>query len=202
MTSQKLIVVIGCTGKQGGSVVETFLNEPAWRVRGTTRNPSSAKAKALDARGVEIVEADLDAPASLALAFQDAHAIFAFSDFWTLYNDPGNRSKVKEGQSFNEWTADRETQQLKNVIDVAANVPTLERLVISSLPNVTKLSGGKYTQVYHFDSKANAVEYGREAHPDLWAKTSVLMMGYFLSNLIALPMGRPVKVSQSLIFNP
>ncbi|KAF5009973.1 hypothetical protein FDECE_3834 [Fusarium decemcellulare] len=193
MTTQKLIVVIGSTGGQGGSAVDTFLNEPGWRVRGITRNPSSAKAEALKARGVEIVKADLDEPPSLDAAFQDAHAIFAVSDFWGIYNDPTSTDKLKPGEKLNEWAKESETQQLKNVIDSAAKVPTLERLVVSSLPNIAKLSGGKYTDACHFDSKANAEDYGRQRHPDLWAKTSVFRPGFFLSNFTDLPMAQPTK---------
>jgi nucleoside-diphosphate-sugar epimerase len=194
MSAPKLIVVIGATGNQGGSVVSTFLDDPCWRVRGITRNPSSPKAASLRSRSVEVVQADMDEPASLAVAFEGANAIFAVSDFWTIYNDPANKDKPEPSQPLNEWTKERETQQLKNVIDAAAQVPTLERFVLSSLPNVTKLSGGKYTHVCHFDSKANAAEYGRETYPDLWAKTSLYTAGLFLSNLVSHPAGKPTKV--------
>ncbi|KAM0267708.1 hypothetical protein ACHAPA_005760 [Fusarium lateritium] len=158
MTTKKLIVVAGATGGQGGSVVSTFLHDPEWLVRGITRNPSSPKAKSLKACGVDMVQADLDDKASLSNAFQDANAIFAVSDFWGIYNDPRNRDKPKLGQPRNEWTKAQETQQLKNIIDEAAEFTSLERFIISSLPNVTKLTGGRYTNVCHHDSKADAVE--------------------------------------------
>jgi uncharacterized protein YbjT (DUF2867 family) len=51
MSNKKLIVILGATGNQGGSVAEVFLQEPEWRVRAVTRNPASAKAQALAARG-------------------------------------------------------------------------------------------------------------------------------------------------------
>ncbi|KAF4342544.1 nitrogen metabolic regulation nmr [Fusarium beomiforme] len=145
MPTKKLIVVIGATGGQGGSVVNSFINDPEWRIRGVTRNPSSSQAKSLEARGVEIAQADLGDRASLARAFQDANAIFGVSDFWGIYNDPKNKSKPKPGQALNEWTKIQETQQLKNIIDEAAKIPTLERFFMSSLPGITKMSDGKYT---------------------------------------------------------
>ncbi|KAF5559253.1 nitrogen metabolic regulation nmr [Fusarium phyllophilum] len=193
MTTKKLIVIIGATGGQGGSVVNSFLNDPRWRVRGITRNPSSQKSKNLEARDVEVVQADLDDRASLAKAFQYANVIFAVSDFWGIYNDPKNRNKPKPGQPLNEWTKVQETQQLKNIIDEAARVSSLERFIMSSLPGPTKLSGRKYTNVCHHDSKADAEEYGEQNQPELWAKTSVYLPGYFLSNFLTHPMAQPTK---------
>lgn len=38
---------------------------------------------------------------------------------------------------------------------------TLERFVYSSLPDATKLSGGKYTRVWHFDSKSAVADFIR-----------------------------------------
>ncbi|KAM0210318.1 hypothetical protein ACHAQD_010740 [Fusarium lateritium] len=158
MTTKKLIVVAGATGGQGGSVVSTFLHDPEWLVRGITRNPSSPKAKSLKACGVDMVQADLDDKASLSNAFQDANAIFAVSDFWGIYNDPRNRDKPKLGQPRNEWTKAQETQQLKNIIDEAAEFTSLERFIISSLPNVTKLTGGGCSRVWGATPAASLVK--------------------------------------------
>ncbi|RYP47353.1 hypothetical protein DL768_006574 [Monosporascus sp. mg162] len=193
MPSPKLIVVLGATGNQGGSVASTFLEEPGWQVRALTRNTSSPKAQALAARGAQVVHADLDKPETLSAAFEGASAIFAVSDFWGLYNDPANKDKAKPGQPLNVWACEYETQQLKNVIDAATKVPTLERFILSSLSNVTKWSKGKYTHVYHFDSKANAEDYGREKYPDLWEKTSIFQAGLFLSNYVTSPIVQPIK---------
>ncbi|KAE8338044.1 hypothetical protein BDV24DRAFT_93849 [Aspergillus arachidicola] len=194
MTSKKLIVILGATGNQGGSVADTFLRESEWHVRAVTRNPLSPKAQALAARGADVVKADLDDPSSLASAFEDAHVIFAVSDFWGVYGDPANQAKaVAVGQPANVWAANHETQQLKDIIDAAAKVRSLERFVLSSLSDATKWSGGKYSHVYHFDSKAKAEAYGREKQPELWAKTSIFQAGYFLSNFVSNPITQPRK---------
>ncbi|KAF9768657.1 hypothetical protein IL306_013967 [Fusarium sp. DS 682] len=197
MSSSKLIVILGATGNQGGSVAEVFLSDPGWKVRALTRNTSSAKAQALSSKGAEVVQADLDSPSSLKAAFEGAHAIFAVSDFWGLFNE-SNRSKTKPGQALNDWAAQHEEQQLKNVIDIAAKIPTLERFIISSLSHSEKWSKGKFTRVYHFDGKARAVEYAQEAHPDLWAKTSVYQAGLFLSNFVLLPFNQPIKNAEGV----
>lgn len=70
MASPRLIVVIGATGTQGGSVVSALLENPSYRIRGVTRNASSEKAKALSAKGVEVVTADVNDIESLKKAFQ------------------------------------------------------------------------------------------------------------------------------------
>ncbi|KAF4468837.1 hypothetical protein FALBO_4248, partial [Fusarium albosuccineum] len=75
---------------------------------------------------------------------------------------------------------------------------TLERFILSSLSNATKWSGGKYTHVYHFDSKAKAVDYAKETYPELWAKTSIYEAGLFLSNFVD-PMGRPVRNGDGVV---
>jgi uncharacterized protein YbjT (DUF2867 family) len=198
MSTKKLIVILGATGNQGGSVAQVFLQEPEWRVRAVTRNPSSAKAQALASRGAEVVQGDLDSPSTLSSAFDNANAIFAVSDFWGLYGDPANAAKAKD-EPLNVWAANRETEQLKGVIDAAAKVPTLERFVLSSLSNATKWSKGKYTHVYHFDSKARAEEYGREMYPELFKKTSVFQAGFFLSNFLGNPIMQPQMVSAPII---
>lgn len=194
MSPTKLITILGATGNQGGSVANTFLDTPGWKVRGVTRNASSDKAKALAARGVEVVEADMDRPSTLPPAFAGSHAIFAVSDFWTIYGDPANQVHRTPEQPLNAWTAARETEQLKSVIDAAAAVPSLERFVLSSVSDATKWSKGKYTNVFHFDSKANAEIYGKETHPGLWAKTSILQVGLFISNFLSSPRTAITKV--------
>ncbi len=49
--------------------------------------------------------------------------------------------------------------QAKNLADSAAQIPTLERYVFSSMANASKWSHGKFSRLYHMDSKALAVDY-------------------------------------------
>ena len=53
-------------------MVEALQAAGAFRVRGLTRNPDSLPARALHARGVEVVRADFDDPTTLAPALQGA----------------------------------------------------------------------------------------------------------------------------------
>jgi hypothetical protein len=194
MAITKLIAVLGATGNQGGSVVDTFLEESGWRVRGITRNATSSKAQSLVSRGVEVVEADMDVLSTLESAFQGVHAIFVVSDYWGLYQAPTNQNRSAPGQSLNAWAADHEELQLRNVISAAAKISTLERFVFSSLSDAIKWSKGKYTHVYHFQGKANAEAWGKKTYPDLWENTSILQAGYFLSNFLTNPIMIPKKV--------
>ena len=43
--------------------------------------------------------------------------------------------------------------------DAAAQIPTLEKYIFSSMASATKWSKGKFTTLYHMDSKALAVDY-------------------------------------------
>lgn len=197
MADQKLIVVLGATGNQGSSIVNTFLKDTAWRVRGLTRNASSAKAKALSARGVEVVQADMDDVSSLTVAFQDANAIFVVSDFWGIYGALIQQKKDTSEKPLNLLAGETELQQLKNAIDAASQVPSLERFILSTLSNVTKWSREKYTHVYHFDLKARASAYVEATHPELWAKTSLFQAGLFLNTYVESPNFVPRKASHS-----
>jgi uncharacterized protein YbjT (DUF2867 family) len=85
MAEDKLIVVLGITGQQGGSVGRVFNDEPGWRVRGVTRNPSQHPL--LEQQGIELVAANYDDPPSLETAFEGANAIFAVTDFWCITCD-------------------------------------------------------------------------------------------------------------------
>jgi uncharacterized protein YbjT (DUF2867 family) len=77
----KLLVVVGATGQQGGSVVDSILGDAQlrkeYKIRGTTRDPGSDKGRALAKKGVEVVAADVNDEGSLRKAFAGAYAVFA-----------------------------------------------------------------------------------------------------------------------------
>ena len=146
-----------------------------------------------------MVTADVNDTDSLLAAFQGAHAIFAVTDFWGAFNDPANHEKAAAaGQTINIFAYDHEIQQGKNVVDAAAKVEGLERFVYSALSDSTKWSKGKYTWVYHFESKAKVVEYVREKLPALDAKMSTLHLGFYTTNWKQVALMAPKKVSVRL----
>jgi uncharacterized protein YbjT (DUF2867 family) len=78
MTSSKIITVFGATGSQGGSVVQSLLQNKSqsFKIRGITRNPDSEKAKALASQGVEVVKADGLVKQELIEAFKGSWGVF------------------------------------------------------------------------------------------------------------------------------
>ncbi|KAE8449621.1 hypothetical protein EG329_007951 [Mollisiaceae sp. DMI_Dod_QoI] len=165
MASMKILVVFGATGNQGGSVITTVLNDPVlaeqFQLRGITRDPSKPSAAALADKGVSLVKADLDDKESLKLALKDAYAVFAVTNWQEVLNK------------------EREIQQGKNIADVAKEL-NVQHLIWSSLPNVTKITGGKNTGVLHFDSKAVVEEYIRS----IGVPATFLLFGVFMHYIL------------------
>lgn len=65
-----ILTVIGATGAQGSSIVDTALKSGHYKVRAITRNTSSDRAKDLIKRGCEVMSADLNNENSLKEAFE------------------------------------------------------------------------------------------------------------------------------------
>jgi uncharacterized protein YbjT (DUF2867 family) len=73
---EKIILVTGATGKQGGAAVRHLL-AAGWRVRALVRNPRSPAAAALARAGAEVAGGDLDDAASLDAAAKGVHGVFS-----------------------------------------------------------------------------------------------------------------------------
>ncbi|EJU01383.1 NADP-binding protein [Dacryopinax primogenitus] len=164
MSDKKLVVVLGATGLQGGSVISALLSSPSYAVRGVTRDPSSSAALSLSGKGVHMVAGDLSSPSSLLSAFQGAWAVFGV----TL-----------------PFTAVPELVQGKNIVD-ACRAVSVQVLVWSSLSEAKKVSGGKYTKVKHWDEKAEVDEYIKSVQQE----AIILQTGGFVENLHNMPLIR------------
>lgn len=128
MTNQdRIVLVAGATGRQGGAVVRHMLPK-GWRLRALTRNPKSYAARQLAEKGVELVEGDMDDPASLERAARGVYGIYSVQDFWTV-------------------GARREVQQGKNLADVAKKAG-VEHLVYSSVGGAERNTG-----ITHWETK-------------------------------------------------
>lgn len=142
MSSGKpLLVVLGATGNQEGSVVAHFLSlSPSpYALRAVTRDIFSVKAVSLASQGVEVVAGDFDNPQSLDAALSGASVIFSITDFLQSMMSPSLCEKAAaSGASAGFYIRDHEAQQNRNIIDAAAKVSTLERFIYSSLPNTNK----------------------------------------------------------------
>ncbi|KAL1714152.1 hypothetical protein EV715DRAFT_210161 [Schizophyllum commune] len=162
--SKRILTILGATGKQGGSVVNSILGDAAasskFSVRAVTRDVTKDSARALAAKGAEVVSADLNDKNSLREAFRGAHGVFGVTNFWDTLS------------------GDKEVAQGKNIAD-ACKEENVQHLVWSSLLNVNKLTNGVLSQVHHFDSKAAVEEYIRE----LGIPASFFLPGFYMSNI-------------------
>ncbi|SEF24778.1 Uncharacterized conserved protein YbjT, contains NAD(P)-binding and DUF2867 domains [Amycolatopsis pretoriensis] len=153
MSDPKIIAVVGATGQQGGGLARAILDDPEQRfkLRALTRNPDSAAAQALAARGAEVVAADLDDEASLTKAFEGAYGAYLVTAFWE-YN-----------------SVEREQHQAR-AMAAAAKATGLGHVIWSTLPD-TRLhlrddrvpTLHERYKVPHFDSKAEAEAFFVEA---------------------------------------
>ncbi|KAK8106127.1 NAD(P)-binding protein [Apiospora kogelbergensis] len=157
---QKLVVVCGATGNQGGSVARRFLRDSGFRVRGLTRDTGSEKAQELIKLGVEMVQADVEDPASLEAGFRGANLIFSVTQYWEPFFRPDCVVAAKEqGVSIRKLAYDVEYRCGRNIADAAA-AAALDSLdnngfLVSTLSHATRCSGGRHTDLYHFDAKAD-----------------------------------------------
>lgn len=113
--------------------------------------------------------------------------IFAVTDFWAPYfSSFPTLSKVSD-RATGEHAYSIEVQRGKNIVDIVEAVAkedgsVLERFVFSTLPSFGERSKGKYSFVYHFDSKAVVTAYLKQK--EVWGKSSLLNMGFYADNLI------------------
>lgn len=160
-------------------MVQEFLKEPTkYHIRGLTRDTTSEKSKALAQQGVEVVQADLSDADSLQRAFEGAHIIYAMTDFWQ------------------SMSAEVELQQGKRIVNIAEKLPTLEHFAWASLPDGKALSQGQFSNIFHWQSKADLTKYIRSEKPALWSKTiEILFPNYFENCVTNAPVYLPLKVS-------
>lgn len=139
MTDDKIILVIGSTGLQGGGVARHLLNNGGFTVRCLTRNPSSEKAITLQEAGAEVVKGDLAELESLKTAMKGCYGVFGVINFQEHF--------------------DKAYELGKNLVDTVT-ASNIKHFVFSTLPNAKKISGGKI-EVPHFDIPAKLEEYAR-----------------------------------------
>lgn len=177
MNNKKVIAVTGATGAQGGGLVRAITADPAggFTARAVTRDPDSAKARALAGLGAELVQADLDDQASLARAFDGAYGAYCVTNFWE------------------HFSPDKEIAQARNLAG-AARTAGVGHVIWSTLEDtrqwvpleddrVPTLSG--QWKVPHFDGKgvADAV-FAAAGVPTTWLRTS-----FYWDNFIYFGMG-------------
>jgi uncharacterized protein YbjT (DUF2867 family) len=170
----KIIAVVGATGVQGGGLARAILADPSggFSVRAITRDPNKDNAKALAAKGAEVVSANLDDVESLKKAFAGAHGVFGVTNFWE------------------HFSGEKEKAQAKNIAE-AAKAAGVKHVIWSTLEDTRKLMSAddkrmpmlqeKY-RVPHFDAKAEADAFFQGV-PTTFLRTSFYWDNLFMFGL-------------------
>ena len=177
MADQKIIAVTGATGAQGGSLVRAILADKGgpFAARALTRDPASEKARALAALGAEVVQADVDDPASLRRAFEGAHGAYCVTFFWA------HMSPDKElAEARNMAEAARQAKVAHVIWSTLEDTRTLVPLSDDRMPTL----GGRY-KVPHFDAKGEADGIFSE----VGVPTTCLVTSFYWDNFIYFGMG-------------
>jgi uncharacterized protein YbjT (DUF2867 family) len=182
MTSQnrdRVILVSGATGKQGGATARHLLQR-GFRVRALTRSPDGAAAAALAQHGAEIVAADFDDHASVRRALDGAYGAYSVQNFW----ETGYQREIDQGIAFAD----------------AAKQAGVEHFVYSSVGSAHRNTG-----LAHFESKWRIEEHIRASGMPFTIFRPVWLMEnwegaflrpYILSGTLALPLSPDVNFQQ------
>jgi uncharacterized protein YbjT (DUF2867 family) len=177
MPDSKVIAVVGATGAQGGGLVRAIAADPGsgFVARAITRDPSGEKAQALEALGVEVVQADLDDRASLERAFDGAYGAYCVTNFWE------------------HFSPDKEIAQARNMAE-AAQATGVQHVIWSTLEDMRDFvpldddrvpTLNERWKVPHYDGKGAAdVEFTGRGLPVTLLRTS-----FYWENMIYFGMG-------------
>lgn len=173
----KIIAVFGATGAQGGGLVQAILEDPSqeFKVRAITRDPNGEKAKALAAKGAEVVAADVDDETSIRKALEGAYGAFFVTFYW------------------DHFSPEREQQQARYMAE-AAKAAGVQHAIWSTLEDTRKFVPldddrmptlmDKY-KVPHFDAKGEANGFFADAS----VPTTNLLTSFYWDNFIHFGMG-------------
>jgi uncharacterized protein YbjT (DUF2867 family) len=128
MANEKVVLITGATGRQGGATIRHLAGRGGFKLRALTRKPDGDPAKKLAAQGVEVVAGDLDDAASLERALAGAWGVFAVQNTW-------------------EAGVEKEEAQGKRIAKLARDAG-VKHFVYSSVGSAHKQTG-----IPHFENK-------------------------------------------------
>jgi uncharacterized protein YbjT (DUF2867 family) len=153
--SDRVILVTGATGKQGGATLRYLAKQGGFKLRAMTRKPDSPGAQAAAALGAEVVTGDLDDAASVARALTGAWGAFAVQNTW----EAGVEKEEEQGKRFAKLAREKGVQ----------------RFVYTSVGSAHLKTG-----IPHFDNKARVEGVIRELGFPSYA---ILRPVFFMENL-------------------
>ena len=154
-TEDRLVLVTGATGRQGGSVTRHLLSK-GWRVRALTRNRNQEAVHKLIQMGAEVIEGDLYSRPSLDRAVRGVYGVFSVQNYW----EHGYEGEVKQG---------------KNLAD-AAKTAQVQHYIQSTVGGADR-----HTGIPHFESKWEIEQYVR----GLGLPLTILRPVYFMDNFLS-----------------
>ncbi|MFF4508834.1 NmrA/HSCARG family protein [Streptomyces sp. NPDC001401] len=101
MSENRVIVITGATGRQGGATARALLSR-GWTVQALVRDPDKPEALALKEAGAILVRGDLDDAASLDGALRGAYGVFSVQ---TFTGPDGFAGEVRQGKAVSEAAA-------------------------------------------------------------------------------------------------
>ncbi len=156
-TRERIILVTGATGKQGGAVARHLMTA-GWAVRAFTRNPDGSGARDLRIHGVEVVQGDLNEETSVRVALEGVYGVYGV-------------------QTFTEQGVQAETRQGIRLANMARD-QGVQHFVYSSVANADLNTG-----IPHFESKWKIEEHIRS----IGIPATVIRPAFFMENLTTVP---------------
>lgn len=159
MTSKnadRVVLITGATGKQGGAVARELLAR-GFTVRAMTRKTDSPAARALAERGAQVVQGDLDDAGSLERALAGAWGVWAVQNTW-------------------EAGVEREEEQGKRQATVARQ-SGVQHYVYTSVGSAHRKTG-----IPHFENKWRVEETVRSLK---FPSHVILRPVFFMENLVS-----------------
>jgi uncharacterized protein YbjT (DUF2867 family) len=157
MANEKLILVTGATGKQGGATIRHLAKRGGFELRAMTRKPDSDAAKAVAKLGAEVVAGDLDDAASLGRALDGAWGVFAVQNTW-------------------EAGVEKEEEQGKRIARLARE-KGVQHYVYASVGSAHRKTG-----IPHFDNKFRVEETVKELG---FPSHAIIRPVFFMENLMS-----------------
>ena len=158
MNSDRMVLVTGATGRQGGAVIRYMLPK-GWRLRALVFKADDSTVQRLTDQSIEVVRGDLEDPASLERAVRGVYGVYSVQDFWSV-------------------GAKREVQQGKNIAD-AARKAGVEHFVYSSVGGAERNSG-----IDHWESKWEVENHIRKLGlPATMIRPAAFMENYYIDQV-------------------
>lgn len=171
-----LVVIVGINGRQGTSVAKAFLENGSYRIRGLTSSPECSSSENWKRLGVEMREETYMEFQHVHASFEGANIIFASTCYHKVLTNRRASMAFQVGMMGNkgvsQYAMERDINTGHLILDAAAEIPELQRFVMSTLPILqseveyatNKAMGESAAKIQHITHLQNVL-------PDLWKKT-------------------------------